>query len=95
MTRLPLPTPYAAGQHVTWHERSRECRGVVEVVYTSTGWPAEYAVRPLRRDGTPGATLRHLHHSQLNPPAPGQSTDLPPDEVRRRLAEIQQQLRRR
>lgn len=95
MTKLSLPTSYAVGERVTWREGQRERSGTVEAVIEVTGWPATYDVRPLRRDGTPGAGLRHLYHSQLNPPAPGQSEALPPDEVRRRLAEIQQQLRRR
>lgn len=95
MVKLPLPTPLAVGTTVTWYERTRERQGVVEEVYESPGWPSEYGVRPTRLDGTPSVTLRRFHHSELNPPAPGESDVLAPEQVRARIAEIQQQIRRR
>ncbi|BDP44894.1 hypothetical protein DAETH_48630 (plasmid) [Deinococcus aetherius] len=95
LAELPLPDPYPVGTRVTWREGERVRTGLVDVVHLSTGWPAEYGVLPLRQDGTRGSTLRHLHHSQLNPPAPGETDVLSPAEVRRRLGEIQGQLRRR
>ena len=55
------------GQLVAWREgRTRRPRqGVVEKVRPVEGWPSEYDVRPLRKDGRPAKELRMKHESEL------------------------------
>ncbi|EYB68843.1 hypothetical protein DEIPH_ctg017orf0221 [Deinococcus phoenicis] len=68
-TPIDVPTPYPLGSQVSWNEglSSRPRIGTVEAVHQQPGWPAEYDVRVLRQDGTPGAQVQRRHHSELTP----------------------------
>lgn len=58
--RIDVPAPYPLGSQVSWREglSARPRTGTVEAMHQQPGWPAEYDVRPLKRDGAPCATLQ-------------------------------------
>ena len=62
-----VPAAFPLQTRVSWQEgrtgRARE--GVIEAIHQQDGWPAEYEVRPLRRDGTLGKQVQKRHHSEL------------------------------
>ena len=64
---------FSPGQRVSWREgrTQRPRRGVVEQVRPVDGWPSEYDVRPLRKDGRPAKEVRLKFESELEGEANG------------------------
>lgn len=58
---------FKVGDQVNWLEgrTQRQKYGLVEQVHELEGWPAEYTVRPLKKNGNPGKLTRRLYESEL------------------------------
>jgi hypothetical protein len=63
---LSITPRFEKGQRVHWYEgRTRKLRrGFIQTVYPVPGWPHEYDVQLLRRDGSAGRISRK-YQSQL------------------------------
>lgn len=64
---VDVPAAYPVGARVRWcgGRTRRESTGLIEAVHQEPGWPAEYDVRVLWKDGRPGAQVQRRHHSEL------------------------------
>lgn len=64
---IDVPAAYPVGLRVRWcgGRTRRESTGLIEAVHQEPGWPAEYDVRVLWKDGRPGVQVQRRHHSEL------------------------------